>query len=238
MTNTRQLNTPETKLPRSAERAGHVWQAHQGQDASLDARGEALAPARDQFVALGNALHDAEEHAQELRQQRDVAVADLQATKRRWLPSLQRDVPGFDTSGFTDSDVPEDSVSQSRELRHRFAGRIRGGAAPAYAAEVSASLEAAEQRVEAAVQAVYDADTRVQQASDEHHAAAHRLDRELVAFRAVARSVLGSSHRDYRKLLNRRGGVFEETLEPDEPEQPTGSDGGEPAGRASTGSDG
>ena len=204
MTNaTQNLSTPQSKLARACERAQHVFQAHRGKDASLDARGATMLPLVERFKAARAAHRDNQAHAVLKRQQRNEAVRVLQQGKRRWLPSLQRDLPGFDTTGFTESDVPEDAVASSRELRSSIEGRIRDAGSLSYAEALTTSLIAAETQVEAAARAVYEADTRAQQASTDHQEAARQLDRELIAFRAVVRTVLGDKHSDYRKLRAR-----------------------------------
>jgi hypothetical protein len=189
-----------------------------------------LAPVVERFDTTRTTHHDQEANAALKRQQRDASVVDLQAIKQRWLPSLERDLPGFNTSGFTDSKVPEDAVAQSHELRSRVEGRVRDGAQLPYVDTFLTSLTATEERVEAATRAAYEADTQAQQAADEHHAVAVELDDELIAFRKVARIVLGSRHRDYRKL---RARLSRQELEHDlEPDDADGEQPAEPQTRA------
>jgi hypothetical protein len=122
-----------SRLPRAADRSTHAWEAHRDKDPALDAQGATMVAAAEQYRAAQTVHHDRQTQAAVKRQHRTVAVEQLQTTKRRFLLAVGRDVPDFDTTGFTDSQVPEDATAQGRELHDRFEVYMREGTAPPYA---------------------------------------------------------------------------------------------------------
>jgi hypothetical protein len=189
-----------SRLPRAAERSTHAWEAHRDKDPALDAQGATMVAAAEQYRAAQTVHHDRQTQAAVKRQHRTVAVEQLQTTKRRFLLAVGRDVPDFDTTGFTDSQVPEDATAQGRELHDRFEVYMREGTAPPYAESLLTILAASVAAAEVAARAAYEAETQAQQARDDRKRAALHLDQKLIAFRNILRTVLGSRHRDYRTL--------------------------------------
>jgi hypothetical protein len=143
------------------------------------------------------------------------AIGTLQRARRGCQAEATLALTDFDTSGLTNTEVAADVIAESRLLHGRLQARIREGDEVPHAAQHLAPLAAAIGAAEAALAAVYAADSAAQQARDERHTAAVRLDDRLIAFRRIVRAVLGSAHRDYRRLRARTGrGALEDELEP------------------------
>jgi hypothetical protein len=210
------LNTPITRLPRSAQRAAHVWAAHEGTDPNLDAQGAAVVEASDRFSQGQLALDERESQLTASRLQLAVVMRELLIARRSCLATVLRAVPDFDTTGLTSSRVTEDLIAETRSLHQRAETRVVAGASVPQGEQLLASLASSLGRVEEAAAALHAADSAAAQARAERFAAAVALDDRLIAFRATLREVLGSSHRDYRKLRARVGhGAFEDDLELD-----------------------
>lgn len=193
------LNIPMSRLPRAADRATHAWQAHRGKETTLDAQGATMAAAAEQFRASQTAHQDSMTQAALKRAERTMAIERLQPIRRRAL-SAAAELPGFDTTGFNDSSVPEDVLAQAREIRARIESRTREGTTLPYAPQLLTSLIAATEAAEIAIRAAYQAETLAQQTRDDQRRSAVLLDDKLIAFRNILRTVIGSKHRDYRML--------------------------------------
>jgi len=199
------LRLPKGRLLRDAERVGDIWRRHEGKDPSLDARGAAVAPLAERYLESHGTYAGLAQLAKSSRLERDQLAAVLRDAVLRWMPSVQRDLAGFDTTGLTDSAVAEDSVHASRLLRERVNALVQDGAELPYTAELESSLVAAEERALAAASSAQAARALARQASKQRHAVAAELDDELIVFRATLRRVVGSTDADYQQLRARTG---------------------------------
>lgn len=214
------LNTPIFLLTRSILRGKHVWEAHRAGNPVLDAQGAAMVEAAERFDTRQAELEASEDELIRTRGLFEAAVQKLQQVKSACLSSLRLDLPDFDISGLIGSSVPEDVIADVRTIAARAEARVRDGETPSHLELIFASLAESLVETEEAASAAYEADTAAQRARDERYAAAVLVDDRMIAFRATVRAVLGSRHRDYRKLRSR---ALRELLEegestPDEPE--------------------
>lgn len=191
----------QRKLRRLAPRAVEILARYKDKAAQLGPYESTLASAAGEFAKLYDASRTAPASASD-DDQALAAIEALRLSMRGWLGAVSRDIPGFDSASFTDRPITPDDVIGSGQRLLEVCRNHQGvdGKPLAYQAQMEQALSAA---VETAANAW--AQDRANAASeqelrDQARAAAVQLHRELVAFRRALRTVVGTSHVDYRAL--------------------------------------
>lgn len=147
------------------------------------------------------------------------AVGHLVKVLRGWLPLLQRDVPGFDSSAYADHpNVPDDVIEDGSRLHDVIMDFVHAdGSALAYKEDCLSQLDSALAaalkewgEADAADKAYQDVLARVRATGDE-------LDRELQGFRRTLLNEVGRRDKDYQKLRAERAHVADADDDPNGP---------------------
>lgn len=172
-------------------------------------KGPQIASYEHSLVSSAKAFIEAIDAAQKASAQRGSRVRsrhrrlnELGETLRAWLPQLRRDVSGVARQGFGDARRPaEDVMGEVTAILNLVDVHAeQGGDELPYLDEMKAQLQVLVMQVDEAADMTGQARQSVDDLQASARAAASEFSRDLVAFRATLRIVLGSKSPDYRAL--------------------------------------
>jgi hypothetical protein len=205
------------KLRRLAPRAIRVVQRRGTESPALAAYSATLVPKAETFISAYDKAGKYEATWRKEMGEGKGAVASVLKTMRAWLPLVQRDVPGFDSSSYGDQPtVPDDVLEDGGRLFDVVHDHLDAAGNPlayrdAFIADFDGILkEAGKEWSEAEA-----ADKSYQALLAAVRQGAEQFDLELVAFRKTLSSVVGRGDKDFQKLRAERAQA------PDEEEDPT-----------------
>jgi hypothetical protein len=164
------------------------------------------------------------------------AVAALLKSVRAWLPLVQRDVPGFDSSSYGDQPtVPDDVLEDGARLFDVVHDHVEVAGNPlayrdAFLADLDAKLKDANKEWSEAEAA----DKAYQALLAAVRKAAEQFDADLVAFRKTLATVLGRSDRDFQKLRAEKAQAPDDEADPAAPPPVAGVTPAEPGANGPT----
>lgn len=203
---TTKVYVPLWKLRRLAPRAVRVIARHKDKAPQLGRFEASLVAAANKFAELYDASRNGQVSAPE-RATGPSAVAALRSLMGSWFGALSRDIPGFESTTYTErSNVADDVVAGGQRLLELCKSfRDAEGAPLPYQDAMVQALDAA---IALATAEVTEASARraaEQALRDETRAAAIAFQQELIPFRRTLRAVLGATHVDCQNLRAHHG---------------------------------
>lgn len=192
--------SPIWKLEREASRGLAILDRHASKSPVIASFEHSLRPTAQRFLELRQQVYRAE-HADSLDlREANRSLVDAVTLLRSWVRRLNGDVPGVELGKFRQLEVPEDAVIAGENLLGFVKQLQESGKAPAYADNLVQTVTEALANLKQETQEAQDGMAHAQELRAEARELGVKLHRELVSFRRVLRTVLGSSHRDYQRM--------------------------------------
>ena len=210
------------KLRRLAPRAVRVINRQVNDSRAIKAYEETLIPKAQTFMTAYDQSARYEATARSEMKEGKGAIDALLKNTRSWLPLVQRDIVGFDSSDFGDKPgVPDDVIEDADRLYdvvHDYSDQ--DGKPLRYQEACLGELEPAIQLATNEWTEAEAADKTYQDLLGKVRSSAEVFDTEIQAFRKTLASIVGRSDKDYQKLRSKKAQALDEDDDPQAPEPP------------------
>ena len=210
------------KLRRLAPRAVRVINRRVNDSRAIKAYEETLIPKAQTFMTAYDQSARYEATARSEMKEGNDAIDALLRNIRSWLPVVQRDIVGFDSSDYGDKpDVPDDVLEDAGRLYDVVDDYSDQDGKPLrYQDTCLTEFEPAIQRATKEWGEAEAADKTYQDLMSKVRTSAEAFDTELQAFRKTLASLVGRSDKDYQKLRAKKAQTLDEDDDPQAPEPP------------------
>jgi hypothetical protein len=213
-------------LRRLAPRAIRVLARHSPREPGLAAFSTSLAANAPAFIKAYDTVRRWTKRRMEERAEAQGAVGELLYKLRIWAPQVARDIDHVVASEFGDNPaVADEVINDAKVLMEHVTERANEGKEPLpYAEALLEDLGAALARAQAECEQAEAAQADFRAMRIEARELGIALERDLVAFRRVLRTVIGTAHPDYQKLRRERARSTDADDGTDAPPAPTATD--------------
>jgi len=196
------LNVTQNKLRVLCERALRIYERHEQSDLVISTFGSTLVPAAQAYIQAydDSRMHIATRNADMEAGHRVIDM--LHGRIRTWIPVLSRDISGLSLGEMlARTDSPDHVIGDAQRLLSTVEAK-KGSLlyAEKFLSDIGEALSIAREDWSVARTAIVEQQGLYKQVRE----LGAKASSELVAFRRVLRSVIGSSHHDYQSLRRTR----------------------------------
>ena len=194
--------TTQDKLRRLAIRSLKILARHVDKGPEVTSYELSLGVSAPAYITALDAAQKAGSRRGQSIVTRDAALREAGERLRAWLPQLRRDVEGVARQGFGNAQKPvEDVLGDWTTIKSLVDLHIEKAGEPLpYLEDMTTAIEAALAKVDTASDASGESRQEVVELQAQAREAAAAFSKDLVAFRATLRIVLGTKSPDYRAL--------------------------------------
>jgi len=210
-------------LRRLAPRCLRVLARHRGKEPGIAAFDASIGVRAPLFItAYDNARRFAKRRMEE-RTEAKGSLEDLLYKVRIWAPQVARDIEHVIAGEFGENpNVPDDTIGDAKVLIEHVTKRAEEGKEPLpYTEALLEDLGTALARAEAECDEAEAAQAELGALRKQVRETGRALEADLVAFRRVLRTVIGSGHPDYQKLRRERARAADADDDANAPSLPT-----------------
>jgi hypothetical protein len=209
-------------LRRLAPRAIRVHERHRDKEPGLASFDTSLAVNAPAYITVYDDVRRYAKRRMEERTEAKAETTNLVYKIRIWGPQVARDIEHVQAGEFGENpDVPDDVIGDGKSLVEHATKRAEEGKEPLpYHDQLMEDLGGALAKAEAEWKEAEEAQADFRALRIKVREIGAALEKDLVAFRRVLRTVLGSEHPDYQKLRLERARTVDADDDPGAPPVP------------------